>query len=266
MNPDGTPGETWNPIIGCSHCSPGCLNCYAERMARRLKGMGVRGYADVVDAGGWTGTTVLQSPVRDHFEKLPKKPLCVFVGSMCDLFHESVPVGWTTHIFDAIQKYKQHTFMFLTKRPGNMKKHLYGVWGKGWRYMGENGLIPNLWLGVTVCNQAEADAKIPVLVGIPAAKRFVSIEPCLSGVELGCDGPELGWVNYLRPPRLNGVQMPGIDWVICGSETGPGKRPMELDWARNLRDQCVAANVPFFFKKDSAGSRLLDGQEWSERP
>lgn len=229
---------TLTPVVGCSHCSPGCDHCYAERFAARLakNPKTAAKYVGVVDERGkWTGA------VRYFFywyEKLPKTPKRIFLNSMSDFFHPAVKEDDIHEILDRISDdAKQHTFLLLTKRPERMAEVL-----------SHRALPPNIWLGVTVCNQAEADAKIPVLLQIPAAKRFVSVEPMLMPVDL---------TRYLEIEERHywGDDMSGfidynplLHWVICGGETGPGARPMHPDWVRGLRDQCQAANTPFFFK------------------
>ena len=216
---------TINPVRGCSHCSPGCDNCYAERFAARLARIPntARAYAGLVDVNGkWTGRF---SVSLDTLDALSIKPRRIFVGSMCDLFHENLPYNLFLWIVEKLSRYPQHTFMLLTKRPERMKHFISltkesdtvcGLWP-----------LPNLWLGVTVCNRDEL-WKLDVLRKIPAALRFVSFEPLLSD--------------------LGNVDLSGIGWVIAGGETGPGARPMHPDWVRGLRDQCQAAEVPFFFK------------------
>ena len=216
---------TINPVRGCSHCSPGCDHCYAERFAARLARIPntARAYAGLVDVNGkWTGRF---SVSLDTLDALSIKPRRIFVGSMCDLFHENLPYNLFLWIVEKLSRYPQHTFMLLTKRPERMKHFISltkesdtvcGLWP-----------LPNLWLGVTVCNRDEL-WKLDVLRKIPAALRFVSFEPLLSD--------------------LGDVDLSGIGWVIAGGETGPGARPMHPDWVRSLRDQCQEATVPFFFK------------------
>ena len=224
-----------NPMVGCSKCSPGCDNCYAEKMAYRLSKMPATAakYAGVVDENGWTGK--ISALDLSCFDKLPKKACRVFVGSMTDLFNKDVPFDVQGKILSTIARNQQHTFMLLTKRADLMRK----------RY---HTLLPNVWLGVTACNRDELH-KLDTLRQTPAAKRFVSFEPLLGDV--------------------GSINLSGIDWVICGGETGPGARPMHPDWVRNLRDQCQAAGVPFFFKgmiENGKKTRLLDGREWNEVP
>ncbi len=267
-NPIGWCDDTINPVVGCSHCSPGCDNCYAERFAARLANnpATAKKYAGVVDENGkWTGK--INEEGWTCFDTLPKSPKRIFLGSMTDVFHENVPESTTSDMFFNIEyMWEQHTFLLLTKRPQNAKK-LIEVYP----------LPKNVWLGVTVCNQEEADAKIPILMQIPAAKRFVSIEPMLGPVDLDiCVFDRHAAVQHLvnGPACLNEEQAdsivdPLIDWVIVGGETGPGARPMHPEWARSLRDQCLEAQVPFFFKNfggKKKGGRLLDGREWNEIP
>lgn len=237
---------TINPVVGCSHCSPGCDNCYAERFAARLakNPKTAKKYSGVVDEKGkWTG--VIDFDVS-CLVKLPRKPKRIFVGSMCDLFHDSVMDNHLEQIVGHIgltRDNAHHTFMLLTKRPERMRD-FFTRW-EPYRK------VTNVWLGVTVCNQAEADAKIPVLLQTPAAVRFVSVEPCLGPVDLRgklchwtCPDGSGSWFS----PVPGKVHHRLLDWVICGGETGPGARPMHPDWVRDLRDQCHGARVPFFFK------------------
>jgi protein gp37 len=206
-----------------------------------------------------------------------RKPRRVFVCSMGDLFHESVPDAWVLRVFETIAVCPQHTFQLLTKRPERMRAFLSLC--EDW-YSPE---WPHVWLGVTVCNQEEADEKIPALLEIPAAVRFVSIEPMLGPVRLqllsrpwcdDCHGT--GWYGD-NGPGIKGNReyvhcdchdRRKIDWVIVGGETGPGARLMHPRWARQVLDQCHQANVPFFFKQwgPKRAGRLLDGREWNEMP
>jgi len=233
--------ETWNPITGCTPISEGCKNCYAKRMAQRLAGR--FGYPADDPFRVTLHPDKLDQPLRW------KKPRRVFVCSMGDLFHEDVLEEWIDQVYEVIANTPQHTFQILTKRPERMARYI--------RIM--SAALPNVWLGVTAENQEQADKRIPVLLQIPAAVRFVSVEPMLEAVVIG----DLLGDAY---SSMHGGFAPGIDWVICGAETGSGARPMELDWARDLRDQCVSAEVPFFFKRDSNGNRELDGQLWEQYP
>lgn len=249
--------ETWNPIVGCSRVSPGCENCYAERMANRLAGMGQEKYKTVVTDGKWNGATAFDPSVIDKPRDW-KKPRMIFVCSMGDLFHELVPFSQILEVLVIAQKCPQHTFQILTKRPDRMREFFtdyvpYFI-----------DLLPNVWIGVTAENQMRANERLPILNDIPAAVKFVSVEPMLSNVDLNRALEDtLKW-------HVGGLKN-CISWVICGGESGPGARPLKPEWVRSLRDQCVEVDVPFFFKqwggknKKAAGS-LLDGKEYKQFP
>ncbi|SPD72230.1 Bacteriophage protein gp37 [uncultured Desulfobacterium sp.] len=222
---------TWNPVTGCTKISAGCLNCYAERMANRLRLMGQPNYR--------AGFKVKTHPNALLLPLKWKKPRMIFVNSMSDLFHEEVPASFITKVFQIMETQPQHIFQVLTKR----SKRLYELrkaltWPE------------NVWMGVTVEN-SEYRHRIDELRATPAKTKFLSIEPLLGTI------PDLDLTN--------------IDWVIVGGESGPGARPMASEWARDIRDQCLAAGIPFFFKqwgginKKKAG-RLLDGRSWNEMP
>lgn len=254
---------SWNPIVGCTKCSPGCLNCYAERMAIRLNGIfAAKGDDDnwakmsnvlkwdyskpelyeFGKATGWNGEVELFANRLDiplHW----RKPRRIFVVSMGDLFHPKVNIGFLTHIFDTIEQCPQHTFLILTKRPKQALRMMWGKHGEGWRYFGEGDFHKNIHIGVSISNQAEADEKIPALLQIPAAVRFLSIEPMLEDV-----GEILLTSNREDDTGLDEFGQ-HIDWIVCGGESGPGARPMHPDWPRKVRDDCQAAGVPFFFKQ-----------------
>lgn len=278
--------ETWNPITGCTKISEGCQNCYAERMAKRLAGR--FGYpADDPFKPGTLHPDQLDKP----FEW--KKPRKVFVCSMGDILHDKVDGSDLVKVFDVMVKCPQHTFIILTKRADRLA--WFNLNGP---LLGKEPL-PNLWLGVSVENQKAADERIPHLLRTQAVVTFVSVEPMLRPVDLT-------WVRFDRWTTINvldgfgnttrpgtmGQSLPNcycrpLDWVICGGETGPGARPMQPEWAKSLRDQCVDAGVLFFFKgwgdwfvpvdynaclttplkvgKKKAG-RLLDGRLWNEYP
>ena len=249
-NPDGSKGETLNPTTGCTKISPGCKNCYAVRMAKRLKAMGMPQYQSVVNGNGWTGQiefveSTLEKPL--HW----KKPRMIFVNSMSDLFHKNVSIEWQTDIFEMMAK-TPHTYQVLTKRASLAMSRMIDI-GTGVAYrlgkQREPGFWPlkNVWLGVSVENQNYLD-RIDHLRETEAAVKFLSLEPLL--------GPL---------PNLN---LSGIDWVIVGGETGPGAREIRLGWVRDIRDQCLQAEIPFFFKAWGAshpGGRI-DGREWKEMP
>src|SRR6185437_3945123 len=257
---------TWNPATGCTKISPGCAHCYIERTPpfrvnhRRF------------DAKG-------HIPIHLHPERLTqplhwKRPRRVFVNSLSDLFHEGIHDDFIDQVFAVMALTPQHTYQILTKRPERMRDYCESserqnatgriadivMWirrGRG----DERPIAPlphlapgaiwyplaNVWLGVTCENQHFADERIPLLLQTPAAVRFVSYEPALGPVNFR-------WVNGWRDVisgkvEANGESTSRIDWVICGGESGPGARPMHPEWARSVRDQCVAAGVPFFFKQ-----------------
>lgn len=212
-------GYTWNPITGCSPISEGCKNCYALAIAKRFNG---------------GDHSVKFHPERIEQPLAVKNPSKIFVCSMGDIFHDDVRLEWIDDILEVIAACPQHTFMFLTKRAHNIEKKLYeNTVDNPCRELGAGDYVPNLWLGVTVESSTHLP-RIYELLKVPAAVHFVSVEPMLSGINI--------------------TQHTGLDWLICGAETGTGARPMNLEWARDLRDQCAAAGVPFFFKK--AGNKI----------
>lgn len=248
--------ETVNPISGCDPISPGCKNCYASRFAKRFAGR--FGYPE-------------KNPfaVTPHLEKLQaidrmRKPKRIFIGSMGDLFHDNVALEWLDQIFTVICRNPQHTFMLLTKRPEKMR-FVAEQWVELARraYRAEGGSLPSwLWLGVTAENQEEADRRIPILLQIPAAVRFVSCEPLLGPINLekylrsciGCGNQgSTGYItrydNQLCRACDKGEEGPSLDWVIAGAETGPGARPCYVEWIGSLWQQCQNSQTPFFFKQ-----------------
>jgi len=212
--------ETWNPVTGCAKVSPGCRNCYAERMSARLEAMGNWKYRNGFRLTVHTGA--LEEPLRW------RKPRRVFVCSMSDLFHKDVGVGFLERVFHVMQSCPEHTFQVLTKRPERAAE-LAGVlpWPE------------NVWVGTSVEDEARR-FRIEQLARIPARVRFLSCEPLLGPLELR--EPWLSWLS----------------WVIVGGESGPGARPMHPDWPRKLRDDCVDAGVPFFFKQWGRCAPWLD--------
>lgn len=244
--------STWNPITGCSPISEGCANCYAERMSKRLAGR--FGYpAD-------EPFRVTLHPERLDEPKHWRKPKRVFVCSMGDLFHTDVPFEFIALVFGRMHSARHHTYLVLTKRPDRMAEFIrwyqqewLGPFASAWPRE-----YQHVWLGVTAENQRTADERIPLLLAIPAAKRFVSCEPLLGPVDLaglnGLIGVGLSTIDALNGYHIHhddddkAERYDRLDWVIAGGETGPGARPMHPDWARSLRDQCQAAGVPFFFK------------------
>lgn len=280
--------ETWNPVVGCSKCSPGCLNCYAERMAHRLASMGNDNpqYMGKTDANGkWTGKVeccpwILDKPL--HW----RKPRRIFVCSMCDLFHEKVPFEFVSKVFDTILECPQHIFQILTKRPERAKEYFWDADVTN-DYTIDEG---NVWLGVTVCNQQEADEKMPILLQIPAAKRFVSLEPLLGPVDLGkwlnlwcvkcgwdgqfgysksgrlqchaCDKIQPAWAEDMVLRKVENDDEYGfrqIDQVIVGAESKGGYpgRPCDIEDVRSIIRQCGDAGVARFVKQLHIDGKLV---------
>lgn len=239
--------DTWNPTTGCDRVSPGCDNCYALGMAKRLKAMGQADYqtdGDPKTSGPGFGLRVQKHRINQPLRW--RKPRKIFVNSMSDLFHEAVPNEWLAEIFAVMAATPRHTYQILTKRHGRMRSLLndssFGamvadrIWGKG----GEAAELPawplpNVWLGVSVENQQWADIRIPALLDTPAAVRFLSCEPLL--------GP----VSLFDNSRIDTGTL--VDWVIVGGESGPRARPMQPQWARQLRDECNRYDIPFLFKQ-----------------
>ncbi len=222
---------TWNPVTGCSKISDGCKNCYAERLASRLRVMGSARYRNGFDIT--LHADLLEMPKRW------RKPRVVFVNSMSDLFHDHVPVEFIQRVFDTMQSCPQHTFQVLTKRTARLRAMADKLpWPK------------NVWMGVSVENAAVMH-RVDDLRAVPAAVRFLSCEPLL--------GP------------MQDLRLESIHWVIVGGESGPHARPMDKAWVMGILRQCRQAGVPFFFKqwggvrKDLTG-RKLDGRTYDEMP
>jgi protein gp37 len=260
--------ETWNPIRGCSRVSEGCRNCYAESVAKRFSGPGLP-YEGLTTKGKWNGTI----RVVDEAMTKPlswKKPRRVFVNSMSDLFHENVADETIDRIFAVMALAPQHTFQVLTKRPERMRAYLscatFGAsiisepsaykrvvaaldlpdWlpaGRSFRRVPEAWPLPNVWLGVSVEDQATADTRIPLLLDTPAAVRFISAEPLLGPINLN--------------PHLYEDQQ--LHWVIVGGESGHGARSCSIEWVEAIVGQCVAAAVPVFVKQLGARPKLDRG-------
>lgn len=231
---------TWNPTTGCDRISPGCDNCYALTLARRLKAMGAEKYqidGDPRTSGPGFGITLhpqaLEVPRRWRTGRM------VFVNSMSDLFHARVPVGFVRDVFAVMADTPQHTYQILTKRARRLRRLAPSL---DWP--------ANLWMGVSVETDDQLD-RLDDLRQVPAAVRFLSAEPLL--------GP------------LTGMDLDGIDWVITGGESGPGARPVDAGWVRDIRDACRDSGVAFFHKQwggrtPKAGGRLLDERTWDEMP
>ena len=222
---------TWNLVTGCTKISPGCAHCYAERMAKRLQAMGQANYVN--------GFKVA---MHERALELPlgwKKPRTVFVNSMSDLFHSTVPDDFILRVFDVMQRAGWHEYQVLTKRSERVRDMDLKL---NW--------LPNIWMGVSVEKQ-EYTFRIDHLRETRAHTKFLSVEPLL--------GP------------LRNLDLTGIDWVIVGGESGPHARPMQPEWVTEIRDQCSAADVPFFFKQwggvnKCKTGRILDGRTWDEMP
>ncbi len=222
---------SWNPVTGCTKISEGCLNCYAERLAYRLKAMGQKNYKNGFELTLHADSLKLPSQWRI--------PQMIFVCSMSDLFHDRVPFDFLSRVYAAMNEARQHTFQVLTKRSRNLVE------------LGADlNWTNNIWAGVTVESSAYL-YRIDDLRSSQAKVRFLSLEPLL--------GP------------ITGLDLTGIDWVIVGGESGPGARPMDPNWVMDIRDKCLSDGVPFFFKqwggmnKKKAG-RTLEGRTWDERP
>ena len=222
---------TWNPVTGCTKISPGCKNCYAERLATRLRLMGNPRYR-------------LGFKLALHEDQLGlplrwKRPRRIFVNSMSDLFHDAVPDDFIFRAFEVMRLAHWHSFQILTKRAERLH-HLAS--SLHW--------APNIWQGVSVESNRYV-GRIDSLRDVAAAVRFLSLEPLL--------GP------------LPALRLRGIHWVIVGGESGPGHRRIRAEWVREIRDQCLAAGVSFFFKQwggqtPKAGGRILDGRQWNGMP
>lgn len=272
--------HTFNAWIGCTRVSAGCDNCYAETWdARGLQGLPTRWgpHADRTrtSAANW------RKPIAWNRKAAAEgRRYRVFCASLSDVFdnHRSILPEWRADLWALIASTPHLDWLLLTKRPQNIARYLpndskapwYRPWNQLWPW-------PNVWIGTTVENQEEADRRVPVLLSIPAKVRFLSCEPMLGRVDLTLDGlscgpcpycadgsqdPETGLVDC---PRCDGTGKGDevlLDWVICGGESGPGARPMHPDWARSMRDQCVAAGVPFLFKQWGEWAPALHDPEY----
>ena len=222
---------TWNPVTGCNKVSPGCKLCYAERLTKRLKATGMAKYRN--------GFAVTEHPDALDIPLRWRKPRAIFVNSMSDLFHDEVSDEFVRNVFGVMERADWHRYQVLTKRPERVAA-----------LSAELPWPQQIWLGVSVESSRYLD-RIDLLRECGAATKFLSLEPLL--------GPL---------PNLN---LNDIDWVIVGGESGPGCRPMKPEWARDIRDQCVEAGVPFYFKQwggvfKKRHGRELDGRTWDEMP
>lgn len=271
--------HTFNPWIGCSKVSAGCQNCYAERQNNFYhwvdNGWGVNGHRKRTNTEYWKKPLAWNEAAR--LANVRRK---VFCGSLCDVFEDRPELdAWRTDLFDLIGDTENLDWLLLTKRPENILQW-YG------NDIAEDEIRPNMWLGVTCENQEMVNERIPLLINIPAHVHFVSVEPMLEKIDLHHIQGNYVVYDVIGKGRFDygndgfGVAAPmssGISWVICGGESGPGCRPMDLDWARDLRNQCRNADVPFFFKQVGGtkriggigghwGGDLLDGREYKEFP
>jgi protein gp37 len=231
---------TWNPVTGCDRVSAGCDNCYALALAKRLKAMGAEKYqADGDPRTSGPGFAVTTHPETLDQPRQWRAPRTVFVNSMSDLFHARVPLEFVQQVFEVMADTPHHTYQVLTKRPLRAA-----------RLASDLPWPANVWLGVSV-ESVGVVHRVDHLRRVPAAVRFLSCEPLL--------GP------------LDELDLADVDWVIAGGESGPNYRPMDIRWARGIRDLCVAAGVPFFFKQWDGRTprslgRELDGETWDQMP
>jgi protein gp37 len=222
---------TWNPVTGCTKISPGCKHCYAERLAKRLKAMGQANYRNA-----------FKLTLQPQMLELPlhwKSPKRIFVNSMSDLFHKDVPLDYIKKVFEIMGRAHWHQFQILTKRSERVLQ-----------LSNQLNWAPQIWMGVSVESE-KFSYRIDDLRKTAAHVKFLSLEPLL--------GP------------LGKLSLRGIDWAIVGGESGPGARPLESAWVTEIRDQCLRADVPFFFKqwggvqKNKTG-RTLEGRTWDQMP
>lgn len=225
---------TWNPVTGCTKVSAGCDHCYAERFAERFRGVSGHPFE--------RGFDLTLRPERLH-QPLSWRPRMIFVNSMSDLFHKAIPTAFVERVFETMEAADWHVFQILTKRSSRMRDFVNARYGRG-------GAPAHIWLGTSV-EDADRLSRVRHLRNTAARLRFLSLEPLI--------GP------------ITNLELVGIHWVIVGGESGPRARPMQSDWVRHVRDQCIACGVPFFFKqwgglRPTSGGRKLDGVEWSEWP
>ena len=226
---------TWNPVTGCTKISPGCDRCYAERFAERWRGVPDHPYENGFDL------TLRPERVRQPLSW--RQPRMIFVNSMSDLFHKHVPRDFVDQVFETMEQADWHIFQVLTKRSSRMRDYI------NMRYK-KDAAPKHIWLGASV-EDGSKKSRVNHMQQMNASVRFLSIEPLI--------GP------------VGKVDLSGIHWVIVGGESGPGYRPMEVSWAKEVRDQCKKQKVPFFFKqwggiRPKSGGRELDGREWNGYP
>ena len=270
---------TWNPVVGCTRVSAGCDHCYAFQLHDQRYVAWRRGHwptAPEQYRQPFSNVRLLPARLDDPLHW--RRPRRVFVNSMSDLFHPDVPDEFICRIFEAMLFAEKHTFQILTKRAERMRQFITEIWPR-WAKIYATPVLPNVWLGVSVEHQAAADERIPLLLQTPAAVRFLSCEPLLGPVDL-CDVryDNMVAINTLTGeygfPRPYGGSGPRIHWCIIGGESGPHARPMEVEWARSLVEQCREADVPVFMKQlGTVNARIFnmhdrhggDIEEWRER-
>lgn len=256
---------TWNPVTGCTKVSAGCDNCYAHTLAHGRLAVNYGRKLPVVDTAENRADpfAVRLWPERLAQPASWRAPRMVFVNSMSDLFHVDVPEEFVRRIFAVMLEHSRHTYQVLTKRPGRMLR-----WVEKNADLFPGGRVPaHIWLGTSVENQ-EAVFRVGQLLRIPAAVRFLSCEPLLGPLDLSAP---LDRMEFAGDDGHTSWYRPALHWVIGGGESGIGRRPCEVEWARSLRDQCERAGVPFFWKQwggrtPKAGGRLLDGVEHNAFP
>ena len=262
---------TWTVSRGCSPVSAGCQNCYAASMANRFSGPGGL-YEGLAKGGKWTGKVQL-CPESIGQPLTRKKPAKIFVNSMSDLFHEQVPFEYIDRVFSVMAMAKQHTFLVLTKRPERAFEWFSRIIPRGGFVpkldLAVSWPLPNVWFGITTENQKAYDERLPYLVQIPAAKKFISIEPMLEEVHLSLAA------TCPASSTCGSYQMfyEHINWIVLGCESGSGARPFKEQWARWIRNKCIDYEIPFFYKSgpsEATGKIVsmptLDGKVWAEFP
>ena len=226
---------TWNPVTGCTRISPGCDHCYAERFSERFRGVPGHPFEQ--------GFDLTLRPERLAQPLAWRRPRLVFVNSMSDLFHKAIPITFIDQVFETMEAAHWHRFQLLTKRSLLLRDYVN-------RRYDTRPAPAHIWCGVSV-EDSRRQSRIRHLRATRAAVRFLSLEPLI--------GP------------VSNLELDGIHWVIAGGESGPGARPIQADWVRDIRDQCWEAKVPFFFKQwggrtPKSGGRTLDEREWSDLP
>ena len=243
----GTLPEVWNVVTGCTKVSQGCKNCYAEVMHKRLQKMMPTKYNHEFLTGAVEHSDLLTLPLKW------KKPRTVFVNSMSDLFHEKVSFEFINSVFTVMADCDKHTFIILTKRPERILEFIQ--WKK--KQLMQITWMPsdNVWIGVSVEDQKTANERIPILLKIPSTIRFLSCEPLLGDINIA-DATKTSVIAK----GFSYLNFQTIDWVIVGGESGKNARPMHPDWAISIKNQCKAANVPFFFKQWGEWGKIKPGQ------